>query len=245
MNKIVLITGASSGIGKSIATTFAKNGFNVVITYNTKATEANELKNSLISSYNVDCDTVKCNLNDENEIKKMVDFVINKYHKVDVLINNAGIAKDCDIQDKKKEYFQEVLNVNLIGTFLITRMFGNFMNEQKEGSIVNISSNNALDCYYPESIDYDASKAGIISLTHNFAKYYAPNIRVNCICPGWVNTNMNDAMSEEFKNKEINKIMLKRFAEKEEIAEVVYFVANATYINNAVIRVDGGISTNE
>ena len=109
------------------------------------------------------------------------------------------------------------------------------------GSIVNISSTNGIDTYYPESIDYDASKAGIISLTHNFAKYYAPNIRVNAICPGWVETDQN-AMLDDLQRKEINNnILLKRFGLPTEIAKVIYFVAvEASYVNNSIIRVDGG-----
>lgn len=240
MNKVVLITGSSRGIGKATAELFAKNGYNVVINYNNSKVTAQHLKNKLESSYNVTVDTIKCDLTCEDEIKKMLNFVIFQFNRIDVLINNAGIAIDTDLQDKTKDNFFKTLDVNLVGPFLLTRLVANFMKEQGFGSIVNISSTNGIDTYYPESIDYDASKAGLISLTHNLARYYAP-IKVNCVCPGWVDTDMNKELSSEFKQKEINKIMLKRFANPNEVAEVIYFVANASYINNEVIRVDGGV----
>ena len=111
---------------------------------------------------------------------------------------------------------------------------------KKEGSIVNISSTNGIDSYYPFSIDYDASKAGVISLTHNFSIAFAPYIRVNSIAPGWVNTDMNKELDEEFVNEECKRILLDRFAEPEEIAKEVLHLAESSYINNVVIKVDGG-----
>ena len=116
------------------------------------------------------------------------------------------------------------------------------MKEKKRGKIINISSANAIDSYYPSSCDYDASKAGVISLTHNFALELAPFVNVNCICPGWVKTPMNKDLSLEQVNKYRKEILLGRFAEAEEIAKVVVFLASskADYINDSIIRVDGG-----
>ena len=238
MNKVVLITGASRGIGAACATIFAKNGYNIIINYLNSEKKAISLKNDLEKNYNVNCDIYKCDISKEEDVLKMYDFVKNKYNHIDVLINNAAISNDMFIDKKKINDFRKVLDVNLIGTYMVTTIFAKLI---LNGSIINISSTNAIDTYYPESIDYDASKAAIISLTHNFAKYYAPNIRVNAICPGWVETDQN-ALLDNTQRKEINNnILLKRFALPTEIANVVFFVAvEASYINNSIIRVDGG-----
>ena len=136
----------------------------------------------------------------------------------------------------------KIIEVNLVGTFLMSKTFGRLMYNNKNGSIINISSNNGIDSYYSESLDYDASKAGVINLSHNLANVFSPYVRVNTICPGWIETPMNENMSEEFKNKEINKILLKRFASPEEISNLVYFLSSdeASYINDSVIKIDGG-----
>ena len=238
MNKVVLITGASRGIGAACATIFAKNGYNIIINYLNSEKKAISLKNDLEKNYNVNCDIYKCDISKEEDVLKMYDFVKNKYNHIDVLINNAAISNDMFIDKKKINDFRKVIDVNLIGTYMVTTIFAKLI---LNGSIINISSTNAIDTYYPESIDYDASKAAIISLTHNFAKYYAPNIRVNAICPGWVETDQN-ALLDNTQRKEINdNILLKRFALPTEIANVVFFVAvEASYINNSIIRVDGG-----
>ena len=238
MNKVVLITGASRGIGAACAIIFAKNGYNIIINYLNSEKKAISLKNDLEKNYNVNCDIYKCDISKEEEVLKMYDFVKSKYNHIDVLINNAAISNDMFIDKKKINDFRKVIDVNLIGTYMVTTIFAKLISN---GSIINISSTNAIDTYYPESIDYDASKAAIISLTHNFAKYYAPNIRVNAICPGWVETDQN-ALLDNTQRKEINNnILLKRFALPTEIANVVFFVAvEASYINNSIIRVDGG-----
>ena len=242
MDKVALITGASKGIGKAIAINLAKEGYIVVINYNTDLGGAsNTLKE--VSKYS-DGIIIKCDISKEDEVKKMVDEIINKYQKIDVLVNNAGIAIDTLFDDKKIEDFKRVIDVNLIGTFIVSRCVGNYMLENRSGSIINISSTNGIDTYYEYSLDYDASKAGVISLTHNLASHYAPYIRVNAICPGWVNTKMNKELDAEYIKKECRKIKLGRFAQPDEIAKVVTFLAsdNASYINDSIIRVDGGES---
>ena len=133
-----------------------------------------------------------------------------------------------------------MLDVNLIGPFLTSKYALEIMNN---GSIINISSTNGIDTYYSYSLDYDASKAGLINLTHNFANMYAPNIRVNCIAPGWINTEMNKELDEEYIKEECEHILLERFAEPKEIANVVFFLASdeSSYITDSIIRVDGGL----
>lgn len=241
MSKVVLITGASRGIGKSIAIEYAKNGYNIVINYNKSEYGAKELEKYLVEKYNVNVLLVKADISFEDDINNLVDKVIDKFSKIDVLINNAAVAFDSLVEDKTKEIFMKTLDVNLIGPFLLSRKCSKYMS--KGSSIIMISSTNGIDTYYPYSIDYDASKAGLISLMHNLSLEYSPNIRVNAVAPGWVNTDMNKELDKEYFEKECKKILLGRFAEPEEIAKVVYFLTseNASYINNSVIRVDGGL----
>ena len=172
----------------------------------------------------------------------MINTITDHFGGLDILVNNAGVSRDSLMLEKNIKEFRRVLDVNLIGTYLCSKYAGKVMLNQKSGKIINISSNNAINSYYPESCDYDASKAGVISLTHNFALEFAPFINVNCICPGWVKTNMNKDLSLDFIQKEKKKILLNRFAEAEEIAKVVVFLASqkASYINDTIIKVDGG-----
>lgn len=121
---------------------------------------------------------------------------------IDIIINNAGISLDSEVDAKNKETFQKILDVNLIGTFLVCKYGHKIM---KKGSIINISSTNGIDTYYPYGLDYDASKAGVISLTKNLAIEYAPNIRVNTVAPGWINTEMNKELDEEYRLEETKK----------------------------------------
>jgi 3-oxoacyl-[acyl-carrier protein] reductase len=241
-NKVALITGSSRGIGKAIAIELASRGCSVIINYVHSEKEANSLKKHIINTYKVEALTIKADVSIEDEVKKMIETIIDKFGKIDILVNNAGIALDNNFNDKSIEEFKKVLSVNLIGTYLVSKYVSIPMLKDKHGKIINISSTNGIDTLYPNSIDYDASKAGVISLTHNLAKELAPFVSVNTVAPGWVNTDMNDDLSPLFKAEEINKIYLKRFAEPQEIAKVVAFLASddASYINNTVIRVDGG-----
>ena len=239
---IALVTGASKGIGRAIAYNLAQNGYDVVIGYNTDIAGANETLEE-VKKYS-DGMIFKCDISNELEVKNMVENIISKYGDIDLLVNNAGIAIDKPFEDKNVEDFRRILDVNLIGTFLVSKYVGKYMMGNKSGVIINISSNNALNTYYPESLDYDASKAGVISLTHNLAKQYAPYIRVNAICPGWVNTDMNKNMDLEYKNSILKNIKLGRFAEPSEIADLVVFLGSdkASYINDSIITIDGGES---
>ncbi len=238
--KTVLITGASRGLGAAIARIFAKNNYNIILNYNNSKERALALTQELKQYTEVL--PVKADVTNEEEVKNMVNEGINTFKKIDVLVNNAGIAIDTTFEDKTKENFIKTLETNLIGPFLVSKYVGEHMLKEQQGCIINISSTNGLETYYEYSLDYDASKAGLISLTHNLAVHYAPYIRVNCIAPGWINTEMNKELDEEYKKEEENKILLKRFAEPEEIANVVYFLTTdeAKYINNETIRVDGG-----
>jgi len=241
MNKVVLVTGSSRGIGREIVKEYAKKGYDVVINYNSSYVAAKELE-AEIKKYNVRSLLIKCDVSNEEEVKNMFNEVITTFDRIDVVINNAGIAMDTMFGDKKIENFKKIIDINLIGTFLVSKYFGSYMYDKREGNIINITSTNGIDTYYPESIDYDASKAGVISLTHNLAKEFSPYIRVNALALGWVDTDMNKDMDIEYKEKELDKIYLHRFANVSEIAKVAYFIGSedASYINNSIIRVDGG-----
>lgn len=242
MNKTVLVTGGSRGIGKATIVEFAKKGYNVVINYFSSETDAVELKKEVEENYKVKALAIKADVSNEVEVKNMVSQVITEFGHIDCLVNNAGIAIDTVFEDKTKENFIKILNTNLIGPFLVSKEVGKYMLEKKYGNIINISSTNGIDTIYPESLDYDASKAGLISLTKNLALVYGPYIRVNSVAPGWVKTDMNKELDEEFIKQESEKIIVNRFAEPSEIAKVIVFLASddASYINGEVIRVDGG-----
>lgn len=236
MNKIVLVTGASRGLGESIAKTFLEDNDTVYVNYNTASIEELEEKYKEFKNAKF----VKCDVSSEHEVKNMMNKIKEEQGHLDVLVNNAGIAMDSELQDKTKESFSKILDVNLTGPFLTSKYVLDIM---PKGNIINISSTNGIDTYYSYSLDYDASKAGLINLTHNFANMYAPNIRVNCIAPGWINTEMNKELDEEYVKEECKHILLNRFAEPEEIANVVFFLASseASYITDSIIRVDGGL----
>ena len=240
--KVVLITGASRGIGRSTAIKYAQNNYNVVINYNNSYDKARELADYLVSTYGIEVMIVKADISNEVEVKDMVDKVISKFGIIDVLVNNASIAIDSDFICKDSNSFNEILNTNLVGTFLVSKEVSKYMKDNRSGVIINVSSTNGIDSMYVESLEYDASKAGVISLTHNLAEYLKPYVRVNCVCPGWVNTDMNKDLDSSYIEEENKRIMLNRFAEPEEIANVIYFLATdeASYINNSIIKVDGG-----
>ena len=215
---ICLVTGSSRGLGKEIIKKFASEGLEVIINYNKSEKDAYKLADEIGSKARV----IKCDISNEEEVRDMFDQIDH----LDVLINNAAIADDKDPLEKSALEFNRVLHTNLTGTFLVTKYA---IEKMGNGSIVNISSTNGIDTYYPESIDYDASKAGIISLTHNFAKYLS-DIRVNCICPDWIDTEMNKDMDEIYKAK-IN------FIKPDVLASLVYKVAMNKGINDQIIKV--------
>ena len=243
MNKVCLVTGGSRGIGAACIKEFAKNGYDVVINYVNDDLSANFLKSEIEDNYHVKVLMIKCDISKENEVKNMIEEVINTFSRIDVLVNNASIAIDTVFEDKTYDNFMKTIAVNLTGTFITSKEVYRYM-KNNGGSIINISSTNGIDTNYPESLDYDASKAGVISLTKNLAIEFAPNIRVNSVAPGWVITDMNKDLDKKFIEKEKNKILLNRFADPSEIAKVVYFLStdDASYINGSIIRVDGGVS---
>lgn len=243
MNKVVLITGSSKGIGKATAIEFARKGYDVVINYYTSKEEAENLSRELKQNYGIETLVIQADVSDEKSVKNMVKEIIDKFKKIDVLVNNAGIAIDKEFEDRTIEDWKKTLEINTIGTFLVSKYVSEEMLKNKKGKIINVSSTNGINTFFPTSIDYDASKAAIINLTYNLAIQFAPYINVNAVAPGWVNTEMNKKLPKELIEEETEKIYKKRFAEPEEIGRVIVFLASedAEYINGTVIKVDGGM----
>ena len=178
----------------------------------------------------------------EDEVLKLLAIVKSRFSQVDVLVNNAAIVEDMEVEDRSVELFNNTIRNNVSSTYLMSKYIGREMFQNKHGKIINISSTNGINAFFPTSIDYDASKAAVISLTHNFALEYAPYVLVNSIAPGWINTEMNKQLPDELIKEETDKIYLKRFAEVEEVAAFVSFLASdvCSYLNGEVIKLDGG-----
>lgn len=242
-NKVALITGGARGIGRAIALQLALDGYDIAINYNSSEEQATALLSQL-KSMNCNSIVVKCDIANEDEVKNMVSQVVAKFGKIDVLVNNSAVCYDSLFQDKTIENFRRTLDVNVIGTFLVSKYVGQIMYNNKYGKIINLSSTNGINTYFPMCIDYDASKAGIISLTHNLATQFAPYVNVNAIAPGFIATESEVAgMDEEFIALETEKVMVKRAGQPEDVAHLVSFLASdkANFINNQVIKIDGGI----
>ena len=239
---VVVITGASRGIGAATAKLFASHNCNVVIGYCHEKELAKQVEKEIKEKNAVETMIVEVDISNEESVKSMVDLVIHRFSHIDILVNNAGIAIDTLYQDKTVENFRKTIDINLVATFLVSKYVGNHMYQNKKGSIINLTSTNGIHQYFPMSLDYDASKAAIISLTHNLSVQYAPYIKVNAVAPGWVATeNEIKELDKEYIELEEQNIFIHRFAEPIEIAKVIYFLASsdASYINNEVITVDG------
>ncbi len=242
MNKTILVTGSSKGIGKAIIKEFATIGYNCVINYNTSEKEALLLKEELLNK-GVKCLAIKCDVSKEDEVNNMFTLIEKEFGGVDVLVNNAAIDLSNYFNKKTSNDFRKTLDVNVIGAFNTSLRAKDYMINNHFGRIINVSSTNGINTYYPMCIDYDASKAALISLTHDLAMQFAPDILVNAIAPGFIGTESElDGYDEEFLKQETEKIFVKRYGDPSEVAHLVKFLASdeASYINNTVIRIDGG-----
>lgn len=239
--KTVMITGGAKGIGKSTALMFAKEGANIVINYLSSDELANQLVRE-IEALGSSALAIKSDVASEKEVINMVNIAISKFNHIDILINNAGFAKDIPILERSSEEWEKTLGINLIGPYLCIKHVSKNMLENGNGKVINISSTSAIHSFSPDIIDYDSAKAGLIALTKNFAKALAPNVLVNAIAPSWVDTDMSKGLSYDFLEDEKRSIYLKRFAQPDEIAKTILFLASedASYITGSVLVIDGG-----
>ncbi len=240
-NKTVLITGASRGIGRATAVAFAQEGANVAINYVQDKAAADEVVTE-IKRLGAEALTIQADVANESDVRRMVEETVKQFGGIDILVSNAGIVFDIPILEKTVEQWERTLRVNLIGIFLCIKYATPHMKESSHPAIVTISSTNGIDTLGPESADYDASKAGVISLTKNFAQSLAPHIRVNTVAPGWVDTDINKDLSKDFIANETNKIALGRWGRPEEIAKAVLFLCSedAGFVTGTTLVVDGG-----
>ena len=222
MNKVVLVTGGAQGIGKAIILELAKNHYDVVINYLTSNKAAALLEEEIKKNYDVRVMTVQADVSKEEEVDAMISLIEKKWGGVDILINNAAVDLSNLFHLKTADEFRKTLDVNVVGAFNCSKRVYRHMLDQEYGRIINISSTNGINTYYPMCIDYDASKAALISLTHNLAFEYGPYINVNAIAPGFIGTdNELDGYDEEFLKEEQEKIMVNRYGKPEEVAYLV------------------------
>lgn len=243
--KCAVITGSTRGIGKAIAIKYASLGCNIVINYRSEKDEVNarELSDE-IGKLGVDTLIVKANIGDFEEAKNLVEKAKEKFGKVDILVNNAGITKDNLILRMNESDFDNVINVNLKGSFNCLKAVTPIMLKQKHGKIINMASVVGV-IGNPGQVNYCASKAGVIGMTKSLAKELGgKNINVNAIAPGFIDTDMTRVLSEDQKKNILSQVPLKRLGLASDIANVAAFLASedSDYITGQVIHVDGGMA---
>ena len=242
MGKVALVTGATRGIGKQIALCLAKEGYDIALNYRSENEELTNTKNEL-EKLGIKVLPVQGDVSNYEDCERFVKEIIENFGQIDVLVNNAGITKDMLLMRMKKEDFEQVIDVNLVGTFNVTKNVINYMLKAKSGRIINISSVVGVSGNAGQT-NYSASKAGIIGFSKSLAKEVASrNILVNCIAPGFIQTDMTNVLKDEVKEEIAKNIPLKRMGTPEDVARVVKFLASedSSYVTGQVINVDGGM----
>lgn len=242
MKKVALVTGATRGIGREIAICLAKEGYDIALNYRKENEELEQVKKE-IEENKVECFTVKADVSNFEDCEEMAKQVIEKFGAIDVLVNNAGITKDMLLMRMKKEDFEQVIDVNLVGTFNVTKNVISYMLKARTGRIINLSSVVGVSGNAGQT-NYAASKAGIIGFTKSLAKEVASRgILVNAVAPGFIETSMTEVLKDEVKEEIAKNIPLKRMGNSKDVANVVKFLASSdsSYITGQVLHVDGGM----
>ena len=234
-NKIAIVTGGSRGIGSSIVQKLSQNGFEVVLNYNSSYEQAKQ-----IAMTNSNIHIFKADVSKYEEVCNLVNFTINKFGKIDLLVNNAGISLIKTINNTTISDFDNILKTNLYSAFYTCKEVSKYMIHQKSGNIINISSIWGLIGASCE-MAYSVSKAGLDSITKSLAKELGPsNIRVNSIAPGIIDTKMNNFLNEDEKKQLISEIPLEKIGTPDDVAECVLFLVKSNYITGQIIQVNGG-----
>ena len=240
--KVVLVTGGSRGIGREVAEVYAENGYDVVINYVSDKTDVEGIKKEF-EEKGVKCLLVKADVSKAADVDNMVEEAIKEFGKIDVLVNNAGITRDTLLMRMSEEDFDKVIEINLKGTYLVTKAVTKYMMKKRQGSIINLASVVGVVGNAGQT-NYAASKAGIIGFTKSVAKELASrNIRANAVAPGFIATDMTSVLSDSVKENISTQIPLKRMGTAREVAEVIYFLGSdkSAYITGQVINIDGGM----
>lgn len=240
--KVAVVTGASRGIGKAIALKLASMDMTVIVNYaGSKEKAENVVKE--IEEKGGRAEAIQCDVSDFTQCQKMIEDVHKRYGSIDVLVNNAGITRDGLVMAMKEEDFDDVIATNLKGTFNCIRFVSRLMMKQRHGKIINMSSVSGV-AGNAGQVNYSAAKAGVIGITKSMARELASrNVNVNAIAPGFIETDMTDALSDKVKEQAVSQIPLGRFGKAEEVAELAGFLAgdNSNYITGQVFHIDGGM----
>ncbi len=240
--KSAIVTGASRGIGREIALLLAKEGARVAVNYSGSKDKADEVV-QLITAAGGEAFAIQADVSDADSVKKMVDQTVETFGSIDILVNNAGITKDNLLMRMKEDEWDDVMSINLKGVFLCTKGVTRQMMRQRAGKIVNVASIVGVSGN-PGQANYVAAKAGVIGFTKTAAQELASrNINVNAVAPGFITTDMTDALSEEVKNQMLAMIPLGKLGNPEDVAKTVMFLLSddAAYITGQTIHIDGGM----
>ena len=233
--KTILVTGSAQGLGANIIEKFAKNGYNVIITYKSSKNKAIVLEDK-IRKYNLNVISVKCDITKISDIRNLIKVVKSRFNNIEVLVNNASLSLDSSFENKSKEEFMKVLETNIYGTFLITR---ELIKNYKVEKVINISSTDSIDTYSDLNIDYSLSKCGINFMTKFFSKKYK-DIKFYNILPNWINTETIQNMNSEYLERELKRVNQSKLIEPEYISNIIYeMVTTCKYDDNNEIRIDG------